>query len=208
LANGAIVTLAQPTNSSKSSRANNKRSSRSFVPNSSDNENDEDTIRVNPAATPVPSGRRVLKEVSIVVMNKGKQKAAPAKKQLPVNGFQADKDSSTGPPSLDNSDYETPGTSISTTPATSIRRGGAIATASSSRKRSRLATTKSHYSEDEDMDMSLDAQLARQMQKDEYAKAGIKRQRISFAEQVCSRKPFWSVLVLRGSCANPHTDRV
>lgn len=89
----------------------------------------------------------------------------------------AAQDSSTASPSFENSDYETPGTSISTTPALitgrvtkSTRRSGlnAALTAeldgSSSRKRTR---TTIDDSENETSDIDADAQLAMQLQLEE-----------------------------------------
>lgn len=91
----------------------------------------------------------------------------------------AEQDSSNGSPSLDNSDYDTPGTSLSTTPATSIRRGKPSVSArksglskavtaslsrSSSLKRSRTALLDS----DDDNDMiDADAELALQLHMEE-----------------------------------------
>jgi DNA repair protein RAD16 len=114
--------------------------------------------------------------------------ALPARSKLSVvTGPQVDNESSVGSPSINNSDYETPGTSISTTPVNSVRRGTrstrksglseavtATLGASSSRKRSRLVIADSDDESgdlDMDVDMSADAQLALQMQKAEYAKA-------------------------------------
>ncbi|KAF2463682.1 uncharacterized protein BDR25DRAFT_297497 [Lindgomyces ingoldianus] len=179
---------------SKNPRAHTSRtrSSRTFVCDSSNNE--DDTIDVLPLEQSSASVRRVLKEVSIVAMAP-KKKAVGPRSRLPVaNGFQGDQASSIGSPSFDNSDYETPGTSLSTTPAVSIRRGGrstrrsglsealkATLNASSSRKRSRLVIADSDEELDEDaMDMSSDAQLARQLQEEEYATGSTKRQKTGF----------------------------
>lgn len=170
----------------KSSRTSTKRtrSSRSFVPNSSDNEND--IIETESLELQNQPTRRVLKEVSIVVM--GKKKASSA--------LQVDQDSSLGSPSLDNSDYETPGTSISTTPLASFGRGArstrksrlsATMAASSSRKRGHVAIADTdEETEDMDLDMSLDAKLARQLQKEEYTNGGNKRQKLGYEDLISS----------------------
>jgi DNA repair protein RAD16 len=87
----------------------------------------------------------------------------------------AEQDSSNGSPSLENSDYETPGTSISTTPATSIRRGktsvaarrsglSKAVTASLSRSSSLKRLRNAVIGSDDDNDMiDADAELALQM---------------------------------------------
>jgi DNA repair protein RAD16 len=136
----------------------------------------------------------VLKEVAIVTMGK-KKDASLAQQPLIVNEPQGDPDSSLGSPSLDNSEYETPFTSISTTPAVSVRRSGrstrnsslGITTAPmSSRKRNKLVVADSDDDDDEmDSDMSADAQLARQLQmeEDEYASTANKRRRIEVQEE-------------------------
>lgn len=195
-ANSRKVPLDEPVKAgslSKSTRSStrHKRSSRTFVPDSSDSESD--TIEVKPHNPPPPPSRRILKEVAIP-MGSSKKKAALSHPRLPVaNGFQADQESS-GSPSLDNSEYETPGTSISTTPATSIRRGTRSTrksglsnsmAASSSRKRTHVIIADSdEEDENMEMDMSLDAQLARQLQKDEYKNVANKRQKIGFEDHV------------------------
>ncbi|KAF2175277.1 hypothetical protein K469DRAFT_702383 [Zopfia rhizophila CBS 207.26] len=187
----ASSTADDPVNGHSTSQSNTKhtRSSRKFVPNSSGDE--EDAIIVAPLEQLPINSRRIVKQV-VIPMNRTK-KAAPKRPRLPVaNGFQIDQDSS-GSPSLEDSEYETPGTSISTTPATSIRRGSkstrksglseslnASLGSSSSRKRLRLAVADTDEEAEDDIDMSADAQLARQLQKEEYANAGAKRQKTSF----------------------------
>ena len=157
------------------------RASRSLVANSSDIEDDiVDYI-------PIRASRRVLKEVNIVAMGSSK-KNAPT--QSPLRTIKVDRESSLGSPSFDNSDYETPGTSISTTPAMSIRRDlkstrkSALSTttnASGSRKRSLLIIADSEDEiEDTELHESLDAQLARQMQEEEYNNAANKRRKFGF----------------------------
>ncbi|KAF2789608.1 hypothetical protein K505DRAFT_365459 [Melanomma pulvis-pyrius CBS 109.77] len=164
------------------------RSSRTFIANSTDNSSD--IIEAQPSEQPPAPVRRVLKEVSIKM---GPKKAPlPTRSKLTtVMGPQAENESSAGSPSLNNSDYETPGTSLSTTPANSIRRGtrstrksglseavSATLGSSSSRKRSHLVIEDSEeesgdmgMDKDMDLDMSTDAQLARQMQEEEYSKS-------------------------------------
>ncbi|KAF2679560.1 hypothetical protein K458DRAFT_434939 [Lentithecium fluviatile CBS 122367] len=159
----------------KSSRpATRRTSSRTFVPNSSDV--DDETIVVKKAVQIPAPVRQVLKGVVIPTM--GSKKATSVRRQASVKALsKADQDSSTGSPSLDNSDYETPGTSISTTPAVSIRQGAkatrksglseAVSAglgASSSRKRSHVVILDS---EDEDEDLDMDAEIAMQMQLEE-----------------------------------------
>ncbi|KNG50497.1 helicase swr1 [Stemphylium lycopersici] len=159
------------------------RSSRAFVPDSSDHENE--TIEVEAPKRPAQV-RRVLKEVSIPVM---KSKKAPATRGRlsGLNAQATEQDSSTGSPSLDGSDYETPGTSISTTPAASVDRGkmsarsGLHKTAtpaqdtSSILKRSRNAIPDS---DSEDMALDMDAEIALQMQlEDEMEAPRSKRQK-------------------------------
>ncbi|ORY17578.1 SNF2 family N-terminal domain-domain-containing protein [Clohesyomyces aquaticus] len=195
LTNLITASLDPPAASRKPSRnprANLKRtrSSRTFVQDSSDIE--DDSTEAQPLEKFPATVRRVLKEVAIVTMPP-KKKAAASRPNLPVlNGVQMDQDSSAGSPSLENSDYETPGTSISTTPAMSTRGGNrsnrkgkapvSTLSAAKSRKRSRLAIPDSDDEVDEDvMDTSSDAQLARQLQEEEYADAGNKRQKTTIA---------------------------
>jgi DNA repair protein RAD16 len=159
------------------------------VANSSDI---DDTLEPTPSEQPPAPIRRVLKEVSIKMGPK--KPSLPARSKLSVvTGPQVDNESSVGSPSINNSDYETPGTSISTTPVGSVRRGTrstrksglseavtATLGVSLSRKRSRLVIADSDEESgdlDMDIDMSPDAQLAMQMQKAEYAKAN-KRSKI------------------------------
>ncbi|KAF2824012.1 hypothetical protein CC86DRAFT_355429 [Ophiobolus disseminans] len=147
---------------------------RPSVANSSDR-GDDDTIQVDTAERP-SNVRRVLKEVAIPNMNS--RKAATRGRPSKLREQPVDQDSSNGSPSLENSDYDTPGTSISTTPATSFRRGKTAAVArksglskavtaslsrSSSMKRSRNAVLDS---EDDDM-IDADAELALQIQMEE-----------------------------------------
>jgi DNA repair protein RAD16 len=102
-----------------------------------------------------------------------------------LNAQQAEQESSTGSPSVENSDYETPGTSISTTPAASINLGKMPARSrlnkattpsqSTSSKRSRNAVLDS---DSEDMALDMDAEIALQMQlEDEEDAPPSKRQK-------------------------------
>jgi DNA repair protein RAD16 len=153
-------------------RTRTSRNSRNFVPNSSDN---DDIVEAVPTDPPL-SVRRILKEVSIPTMSSSKAiptRGRPAKsKSRP-----SEQDSSNESPSLENSDYDTPGTSLSTTPAASIRRGNMSAQKSSLSKGvsvplSRSSSLKRSYDtvldSDEDHDtIDADAELALQMQMEE-----------------------------------------
>lgn len=136
---------------------------RSFVPDSSDVE--DETIETEQGGTSRSSARQLLKAVAIPLMKTSDVKP------------KREHDSSAGSPSFENSDYDTPATSISTTPALSIGRGikttrksglSAAVTAgfdaSSSRKRTR---TMVEDSEDENNEIDADAQLAMQLQLEE-----------------------------------------
>jgi DNA repair protein RAD16 len=156
----------------KNARSSSKRNpSRTTVPNSTDVDEDDDSVIE--VARPFASGRRFLKEVAIPAM--GSKKTASARERLSVK--RTNRDSSTGSASIDNSDYETPGTSISTTPAASMRRGqkstrksglsealNASLGASSSRKREHAVVLDS---EDELDELDMDAEIALQMQMEE-----------------------------------------
>jgi DNA repair protein RAD16 len=161
------------------------RPSRPFVPNSSDNENDSINLEAPKQPTQV---RRLLKEVLIPAM---KAKKAPATRGRQVQ--EAEQESSNGSPSLENSDYETPGTSISTTPAASSKPGKMPARrasskvapsqrASSSLKRSRDTVPDT---DSDDMALDMDAEIALQMQLDEDDDAAppSKRQKIESEDE-------------------------
>ncbi|KAB2100958.1 DNA repair protein [Alternaria gaisen] len=161
------------------------RASRSFVPNSSDHETD--SIEVEAPRKPANS-RRVLKEV--LIPTKSKKAPATRGRLAGLNAEQAEQESSTGSPSLENSDYETPGTSISTTPAASVNCGKMPARSrlnkattpsqSASSKRSRSAVLDS---DSEDMTLDMDAEIALQMQlEDEEDAPHSKRQKIETDE--------------------------
>ncbi|KAG9196453.1 hypothetical protein G6011_01574 [Alternaria panax] len=157
------------------------RASRSFVPDSSDHETD--TVEVE-APKPSANSRRVLKEVLIPI----KSKKAPATRGrlAGLNAQQAEQEGSTGSPSLENSDYETPGTSISTTPAVSVNRGKMHArnrlhkaTAPSQSISSKRSRSTILDSDSEDMTLDMDAEIALQMQlEDEEDAPHSKRQKI------------------------------
>jgi DNA repair protein RAD16 len=159
------------------------RSSRTFVPNSSDNEND--TIAVEAPRNPLPL-RRVLKEVSIPVMS-GLKVASTRGRPARTNVRPAQSDSNDSP-SLEGSDYETPGTSMSTTPAASIHHGKMpIHSALSKSTSTPLDTSSAHKrsrntvldSDEEDEVIDMDAELALQMQmEDEEEEQQSKRRRI------------------------------
>ncbi|KAL1599923.1 DNA repair protein rad16 [Paraconiothyrium brasiliense] len=147
----------------KTARPATKRT-RSFVPDSS--EVDDDLNEPAQSGASNGSTRQLLKAVAIPPM-----KSSDAKSKR-------EQDSSTGSPSFENSDYETPGTSISTTPALSIGRGSkttrkstlsaavtAGLDASSSRKRTRFMVEESQGNEDNEI--NADAQLAMQLQLEE-----------------------------------------
>jgi DNA repair protein RAD16 len=158
----------------KGDKKRTRSSTRLTVPDSSD-EADE-LLETEPRDSHIPPKHRVLKEVAIM-----KKEVVPAQA--------IDQGSSVGSPSLDNSEYETPGTSISTTPAP-LRSGkstrnssvGIATVATSSRKRGKQrAIADSDDEVDEmDVDMSADAQLARQLQMEEdaYEQNVSKRRRI------------------------------
>jgi DNA repair protein RAD16 len=147
----------------KTARPTSKRT-RSFVPDSSDAE--DDIVESEQGGASRSSTRQLLKAVAI-----------PTMKVSDVQ-LKREHNSSTGSPSFENSDYETPGTSISTTPALSAgrsakttRKSGLSAAvtagfgASSSRKRTRTMVEESGDEENNGTD--ADAQLAMQLQLEE-----------------------------------------
>ncbi|KAF2012757.1 hypothetical protein BU24DRAFT_443104 [Aaosphaeria arxii CBS 175.79] len=182
-------TKAQRSTTTRNSTGRRTRTSRITVANSSD---EEDTEAIEPTETTLAPSRQLLKEVRIPIMAP-KKSVVPSRPRLPVaNGFMNDAESSLDSHSFDNSDYETPGTSISTTPALPLGRGRPTRKSglselneplsTSSRKRSRIVIADSEDEGGEDaMDMSLDAQLARQIQKEEYAQAN-KRQKSGYED--------------------------
>ncbi|KAK1920368.1 hypothetical protein P3342_002664 [Pyrenophora teres f. teres] len=183
------ATLVDSTTTDSRHKQQRTRSTRSFVPNSSDQEEESHDIEEPEQQTHV---RRVLKEVSIPVMKS--KKAPQARGRLArLNAQQLEQESSTASPSLENSDAETPGTSIATTPAASVgcgkmstRKGKKATTpsqsTSSSLKRSRNAIPDS---ESEDMALDMDAEIALQMQlEDEMDMVPSKRRKIKHEEDV------------------------
>ncbi|KAH7122431.1 SNF2 family N-terminal domain-containing protein [Dendryphion nanum] len=179
---------SKPRSTRSQSKPSTRTTRRSIIPNSSDQDGDEDDVQLD---VPISASRRVLKAVVVPAMSFNKSKKPTSTRgKLPVaNGFLNDRDSSLDTPSLDNSDYETPGTSISTTPATSMLRGtrstrksalgGSLLLAgpsSDSRKRTRISVMDTDDDDNMEVDMSMDAQVARQLQEEEYASA-TKRQK-------------------------------
>ena len=134
------------------------RSSGAAVPNSSDN--DDDILEID-APVPTTQVRRVLKQVLIPVK-------APKQIAAPVQTPQAESETSNRTPSLELSDYDTPGTSISTTPAVSFGQKPSTGRKSAL---SRTVTARSHSgvedTEDEIDAIDLDAELALQIQIEE-----------------------------------------
>jgi DNA repair protein RAD16 len=160
-------TMAEPRHPPKRGRV-----ARSTVHNSTDNEFDAETTVVD-TSNRSASTRRMLQSVSIPVMNSRTSRGRLSTAKPQPNA----QESSNGSPSFDDSDDETTGTSISTTPAASIRRGKTAARksglskavtaslgSSSSLKRSRDTVMDS---EDEDEVIDADAELALQMQMEE-----------------------------------------
>lgn len=155
-----MLTVDSPmSNQAGSAIKKRTRTTRSTVPNSSDNDDD---VFETEASAPPAQVRRILKQVSIPVMA-SKQTASPVPAQP------AESDTSNRTPSLDNSDYDTPGTSISNTPAISF--GGSLGNGrKSTLSKSFTARTRSAIvkdTEDEIDTVDLDAELALQMQIEE-----------------------------------------
>ncbi|KAF2993981.1 DNA repair protein rad16 [Curvularia kusanoi] len=173
----AAITSTQVQNDSPMSNQVNAsvkkrtRSSGFAVPNSSDNDDDilEDDLSI-----PTTQVRRVLKQVSIPVMALNQTVA-------PVQAPQAESDTSLRTPSIDPSDYDTPGTSISNTPAVSFAhrsstgRKSTLGRSVTARNQSVVEDT-----EDEVDAVDLDAELALQMQiEEDETDHRSKRQRIT-----------------------------
>jgi DNA repair protein RAD16 len=144
----------QTVNSSNMKRT---RTSRTFVPNSSD----VDDEAITPAPENPVRGRRLL-AVSIPVMG---TRTTLRESSVAAKAQQTELNSSNGSPSLEPSDYETPGTSLSTTPATSFGRSQA---SSSKRTRSRQIVADSDDEEPIDIDEALAVQLQRDEDEAEY----------------------------------------
>ncbi|KAJ4349000.1 DNA repair protein rad16 [Ascochyta clinopodiicola] len=150
------------------------RSSRTAVPNSSDN--DDDIVEVDPSMPPVQL-RRTLKQVSIPIMSTGHAAA-------PVTAQSAASETSNGSTSLDNSDYDTPATSKSNTPAASFGRNrGAVRKSGLSKTVTARSRNTIEDTDDEIEAVDLDAELALQMQLEEdEGEHRRKRQRIEESE--------------------------
>ena len=134
------------------------RTSRSAVPNSSDN--DDDILEIDPSMPPAQV-RRILKQVSIPVM-------ATKRAAASITAQQADSETSNGTPSLDNSDCDTPGTSTSNTPAVSFGHSQSASRKSGLSKAVTARTRNIIDDTDEEVDLvNLDAELALQMQIEE-----------------------------------------
>lgn len=166
VANDNIVAAITPAQELNDSPMNNQvnpsfnkkrtRSTRSTVPNSSDNE--DAILETNPSPPPAQV-RRILKQVLIPIMAT-KQTAAFVPQQT-------ESETSNRTPSLDNSDYDTPGTSISNTPAVPLGRSNG-AGRKSALSRAVTARTRTIDDTDEEVDtFDLDAELAMQMQIEE-----------------------------------------
>lgn len=196
-----VVAALNPSLSARSRHpTKSTRTSRNFVPNSPGHDDDEnDTIEVA-TSTSTLKNRRVLKEVAIPVM--GARKPQPTRGR-PSASKAPSTESSNGSPSFDNSDYDTPGTSISTTPATSFRNGKTSvrksglskALSMSLSRSSSLKRTRSSIVDSEDDDKSMldaDAELALQLQMDEDASHENKRRKIIDLIETSEEEPLIS----------------
>lgn len=165
------------------------RALRSVVPNSSDN--DESIVDEPGEVEHLSSTRRVLKEVSIPIM--GRSKPAPTRgRPIRSKSQVTAEESSNGSPSIENSDYDTPRTSISTTPAGSIRHGkpsthknglGKALTTSFSRSSSLKRSHKAVLDSEEDQDtIDADVELALYMQMEEDHAHQIKRLKLELED--------------------------
>jgi DNA repair protein RAD16 len=188
-----LTLVAAPSDKLATGIRHSQKRTRTFVPDSSDH--DEDTIALELPERP-SNIRRVLKEVSIPAMSSSKAPSTRGRRSK-VQDQPAEQDSSNGSPSLEDSDYDTAPTSISTTPATSIRRGKAAVSAkksglskavtaslsrSSSLRRSRNAVLDSEEDNDNDM-IDADAELALQMHMEETeAMRPSKRRKVDLEE--------------------------
>ena len=168
--------MAEQTASSSSKTRT--RTARTFVPDSSDVDDDA----IIPVLEKSARGRRLL-AVSIPVMG---TRTSSRGKSAAVKAQQTEENSSNGSLSLEASDYETPGTSMSTTPATSFGRSQA---SSSKRTRSRLIVADS---DDEDP-INIDEALAMQLQKDEdEAEYQNKRRKVTESDSDAHMETFMS----------------
>lgn len=164
------------------------RSSRVFIPNSSDNEANDDIIDIETSQRST-QGRRTLKEVAIPAMSSAKAPSTRGRSAA-TQAQQAEQTSSNGSPSLEESDYDTPNTSLSTTPATSIRHGRSATRKSAlSSTFTAVVSTSSHGQahnaildtddDDDDDAIDVDAEIALQIQmEDEDRERQRKRQKL------------------------------
>jgi DNA repair protein RAD16 len=176
-----LLTLVTAPSTKSSDNRHSQKRTRTFVPDSSDH--DEDTIALEVSERP-SSVRRVLQSVSIPAMSSSKAPSTRGRRSK-VQEVPAEQESSNGSPSHEDSDYDTARTSLSTTPAASTRRGKAAVpnrrsglskavtaslSRSSSLKRSRNAVLDSDEDNDNQIETDMidaDAELALQMHMDE-----------------------------------------
>jgi DNA repair protein RAD16 len=160
----SLPVKAEDAPSSTRSTTKRTRSSRTFVPNSKTEDEIIETKQPEQISLPI---RRVLKAVAIP--------NRPSRMASRKSGVEAlHRGGSDGSASLDASDYETPRTSVSTTPALSTRRGRStgksnLSTAvkpGSSIRNKRLRDI-IQDTEDEEDDLGFDAELAMQLQMEE-----------------------------------------
>jgi hypothetical protein len=137
-----------------------------FVANSSDIDGEGDLLT---ASEPANKKRKFLHSVTIPAMSSGK--STPASRVTKPTGSSR---SSFGSTTRDNSiGYDTPATSAVATPAEgsvigrrSFKLGGVSLNASNKRKRGSALAESSRAAQS--LDMSMDAQLARRLQAEEY----------------------------------------
>jgi DNA repair protein RAD16 len=170
-----LTLVAAPSDKVATGIRHSQKRTRTFVPDSSDHE--QDTIALEIPERP-SSIRRVLKEVAIPAMNSTNGPSTRGRRSM-LQEQPAEQSSSNGSPSLEDSDYDTSRTSLSTTPATSTRRGKASAstrrsglskavTASLSRSSSLRRSRNAVLDSEEDNDMiDADAELALQIHMEE-----------------------------------------
>lgn len=149
---------------------NHKSRSRPSIANSSDAEDDLVEV-VNSDALPIPRGRRVLQSVVIPKMARSK---GPVRKDLlgssvssALSGISSIRDTST--------EYETPGTSVSTTPAEFTTGKARVLFETSNETGGKRKRRIQVESEEDVLDTSPDALLARVLQEEEYNAGGFKR---------------------------------
>ncbi|KAF2128665.1 helicase SWR1 [Dothidotthia symphoricarpi CBS 119687] len=160
------------------------RSSRAFIANSSDNDDELVEVETSQRST---QGRRILKEVAIPAMSSAKAPATRGRSAARQTQG-AEQASSNESPSLEESDYDTPGTSLSNTPAASIRRGRASArksalsaalTASMSTSANKQLHNAIPDSDEDEDEIDMDAEIALQIQMEDEAEERLtKRQKL------------------------------